>query len=270
MVYGHSAGGHLAACMVATDWKALDADAPADLVPAGYAISGVFDLAPLLQLSHQRRTSSSTRPRRGACRRCIWPVPARPRARRGGRRRTNSSEFLRQSKTIADAWRQSKASRRATRRSPAPNHFTVLDPLTDPQQRDDATRRRARARRQFAVRFRTSSASANATVSAAPTTTTTTRTHLRAGSRARGARRQARRRWYRPSAPASAASSPRLGDEHDRGGEAVQAGDEILRHVGASGNRRRSRARTRRAAACRRRRRNSRRRTRPAAAAAGW
>ena len=40
MVYGHSAGGHLAACMVATDWKALDPNAPADLVPAGYAISG--------------------------------------------------------------------------------------------------------------------------------------------------------------------------------------------------------------------------------------
>ena len=28
MVYGHSAGGHLAACMVATDWKKLDPKAP--------------------------------------------------------------------------------------------------------------------------------------------------------------------------------------------------------------------------------------------------
>ena len=46
MVYGHSAGGHLAACMVATDWKKLDPKAPADLVPAGYSISGLFDLAP--------------------------------------------------------------------------------------------------------------------------------------------------------------------------------------------------------------------------------
>jgi arylformamidase len=42
-VYGHSAGGHLAACMVAQDWKAFASDAPADLVPAAYAISGVFD-----------------------------------------------------------------------------------------------------------------------------------------------------------------------------------------------------------------------------------
>ncbi|CAN0479674.1 unnamed protein product, partial [Phaeothamnion confervicola] len=51
MVSGHSAGGHLAACMVATDWKKLDAGAPADLVPAGYAISGLYDLSPLLHLA---------------------------------------------------------------------------------------------------------------------------------------------------------------------------------------------------------------------------
>ena len=48
MVYGHSAGGHLAACMMATDWPKLDPTAPADLIPAGYAISGVFDLTALV------------------------------------------------------------------------------------------------------------------------------------------------------------------------------------------------------------------------------
>ena len=48
MVYGHSAGGHLSACMVATDWKKLDPKAPADLVPAGYSVSGLFDLGPLM------------------------------------------------------------------------------------------------------------------------------------------------------------------------------------------------------------------------------
>ncbi len=51
MVYGHSAGGHLAACMVATDWSKFAPDAPADLVPSGYAISGVYDLSPLVPLS---------------------------------------------------------------------------------------------------------------------------------------------------------------------------------------------------------------------------
>ena len=38
--YGHSAGGHLAACLLATDWRALGADVPRDLVPSGCAISG--------------------------------------------------------------------------------------------------------------------------------------------------------------------------------------------------------------------------------------
>ena len=51
MVFGHSAGGHLTACMVATDWKKIASDAPADLVPSGYAISGVFDLTPLTKVS---------------------------------------------------------------------------------------------------------------------------------------------------------------------------------------------------------------------------
>jgi arylformamidase len=37
--------------MVATDWASLYPKAPADLVPAGYAISGVFDLAPLVGIS---------------------------------------------------------------------------------------------------------------------------------------------------------------------------------------------------------------------------
>ena len=38
MVFGHSAGGHLSACMLATDWKKFDPKAPLDLVPAAYSI----------------------------------------------------------------------------------------------------------------------------------------------------------------------------------------------------------------------------------------
>ena len=42
MVYGHSAGGHLAACMVATDWKKLDPEG------AGRSRAGrLFDLRPV-------------------------------------------------------------------------------------------------------------------------------------------------------------------------------------------------------------------------------
>src|SRR4051794_12274852 len=51
MVFGHSAGGHLAAAMVATDWQSLYPKAPADLVATAYSISGLFDLTPLLHVA---------------------------------------------------------------------------------------------------------------------------------------------------------------------------------------------------------------------------
>ena len=44
-VSGSSAGGHLVAMVMATDWSAFGA--PADLVKGGCAVSGVFDLEPL-------------------------------------------------------------------------------------------------------------------------------------------------------------------------------------------------------------------------------
>ena len=51
VVSGHSAGGHLAACLLATDWRSIDAALPQDLVKAAYAISGLFDLGPLVKTS---------------------------------------------------------------------------------------------------------------------------------------------------------------------------------------------------------------------------
>jgi len=51
VVSGHSAGGHLAACMLATDWAAFDASLPKNLVSAAYTISGLFDLPPLVGTS---------------------------------------------------------------------------------------------------------------------------------------------------------------------------------------------------------------------------
>ena len=48
-VSGHSAGGHLTAAMLCTDWTARGR--PAGLVKGGTAISGIFDLAPLMETS---------------------------------------------------------------------------------------------------------------------------------------------------------------------------------------------------------------------------
>lgn len=128
LVSGHSAGGHLAAAMVATDWPSLYPKAPADLVPAGFAISGVFDLTPLTGLTMNQDFRLDTEEARRISP-LFWPVaPGRILDASVGD--LESSEFKRQSRTVADAWRQAKAE---TRYAEFPgNHFTVIDALFDP------------------------------------------------------------------------------------------------------------------------------------------
>jgi len=128
MVAGHSAGGHLTACMVATDWKALAPDAPADLVPAGYAISGVFDLTPLVHVS-QNQDLRLDEASAHAVSPLYWDVPA-GRSLDAVVGALESSEFLRQSRIIAEAWRQGMVDTRYEE-LPGANHFTVVDPLED-------------------------------------------------------------------------------------------------------------------------------------------
>ncbi|WP_422005083.1 alpha/beta hydrolase [Pyruvatibacter mobilis] len=49
VVSGSSAGGHLTAMMLATDWVALGPDLPAHLLKGGASISGLHDLEPFLR-----------------------------------------------------------------------------------------------------------------------------------------------------------------------------------------------------------------------------
>lgn len=44
---GHSAGGHLTAMMMATDWPSLYPDSPLNMIKSGVPISGLFDLEPM-------------------------------------------------------------------------------------------------------------------------------------------------------------------------------------------------------------------------------
>jgi arylformamidase len=129
MVYGHSAGGHLAACLLATDWRALSSDVPRDLVPAACAISGVFDLTPLTEVSmNQDLRLDPAEAERVSPQ--FWPPPA-------GHTidvvvgAAESSEFLRQSASFAEAWQKGGVDARYEAVAGA-NHFTVIDPLSDP------------------------------------------------------------------------------------------------------------------------------------------
>ena len=130
LVFGHSAGGHLAACMLATDWKALAPDAPADLVPAAYSISGLFDLAPLVGVAMNADLRLDAEEARRVSP-LFWPPPVgRPFDAVVGA--LESSEFLRQSSVIAETWGKAGV---VTRYEAVPqtNHFTVLDAFTDPE-----------------------------------------------------------------------------------------------------------------------------------------
>jgi arylformamidase len=129
LVCGHSAGGHLTAAMVATDWQKLWPKVPQDLVPVGYAISGVFDLTPLTKTSMNQdfklddQTARQISP-------IFWPVP-KGRSLDAAVGDLETSEFKRQSRSMADVWRQGQAE---TRYGELPgNHFTVIDGLADPK-----------------------------------------------------------------------------------------------------------------------------------------
>jgi arylformamidase len=128
LVYGHSAGGHLAAAMLATDWRALDPTVPAGLVPAAYSVSGVFDLTPLIGAS----MNQDLRLDADAARRVsplFWPAPA-GRALDSVVGACESAEFLRQARIIVDAWGNAGVTTRHAEIA-GKNHFTVCDALSD-------------------------------------------------------------------------------------------------------------------------------------------
>lgn len=129
-VVGHSAGGHLAACLIATDWPSLDPTAPPNLVPAAYSISGLFDLAPFTQIAINADLKLDDKSAR-ALSPLLWAAPAGLLfdAVVGSE---ESAEYHRQSKTIAGEWAK-KGTRTRYGEIVGANHFTALDPLSDPQ-----------------------------------------------------------------------------------------------------------------------------------------
>ena len=128
-VFGHSAGGHLAAMMLACYWQQVDAALPSDLVTHALSISGLFDLDPL------RRAPSFQADLRLTPEDALRASPACLPAPRLGRLDAvvggdESSEFLRQNALIRDAWGEGRVP--VCEALPGLNHFSVLDDLVTP------------------------------------------------------------------------------------------------------------------------------------------
>lgn len=99
LAMGHSAGGHLAACLLSTDWTARGL--PERIVPAALSVSGLFDLAPLVRTSVNAalRLDAAEAARLSPV---AWPAPGLPlHAAVGGE---EGVEYIRQSRAIAEAW----------------------------------------------------------------------------------------------------------------------------------------------------------------------
>jgi arylformamidase len=130
VISGHSAGGHLAACMLATDWPAYDASLPPDLVIAAYTISGLFDLVPLVDTSINKALRLDYAAAKAASP-LFWKSP-----RRGSLDAVvganESAEYFRQSRTMVETWGAAGVATRFGEVADA-NHFTAIAPLADPK-----------------------------------------------------------------------------------------------------------------------------------------
>ena len=100
-VSGHSAGGHLVAMLMATDWTAFGL--PADVVKAGIGISGLYDLEPisLCYLNDVLRLSREDAHAHSPIH--LTPTHAGPLLLPLGAK--EGPEYLRQSEEMAAAWR---------------------------------------------------------------------------------------------------------------------------------------------------------------------
>lgn len=129
-VSGHSAGGHLAAVMMATDWPAFGSGLPADLVKSGCAISGIYDLEPI-RLGFMQETLKFT-PQDVSD---FSPITLNAATGApltvavGG---DETGEFIRQSEDFAPVWRKAGLDC-SLMVLPGMNHFTILGEFADPE-----------------------------------------------------------------------------------------------------------------------------------------
>ena len=130
-VVGHSAGGHLAAMMLACDWSVFGADLSPNLVRQSVSISGLFDLAAIQQTPFLQSSLQLTDTQVQQASPAHWPAPRVV----GGRGQLvavvggdESSEFLRQNELIQQAWGPEVVP--VCESLPGLNHFSALEAMT--------------------------------------------------------------------------------------------------------------------------------------------
>ena len=126
VVVGHSAGGHLAAAMLATEWSRFPG-VPSDLVRSAYALSGVFDPAPLIgtSLNEALKLDSASARAVDLIRGRTPPASATMVAAVGAE---ESAEFIRQGLALAAAWSGAGVKAECVV-IPNANHFTIVDEM---------------------------------------------------------------------------------------------------------------------------------------------
>src|SRR6185436_8113949 len=125
-VSGHSAGGHLTAMMMAALWPAFDARLPKDLFKGGLAISGIYDLRPLVQAAWLNADLHLDEAAALKASPAFLPPATRAPVMTcvGG---DESSEFRRQNALLGERWRIA-----GDIAMPGTHHFSVLDGLAAP------------------------------------------------------------------------------------------------------------------------------------------
>ncbi len=126
-VAGHSSGAHLAAMMMAAIWPIYEPDLPKNLFKGGLALSGLYDLRPLVGLANLQNDLRLDE--EGALK--VSPAYLPPATRAPvftSVGELESPEFKRQNSLLAQRWKSLVAEN-----LPAPglNHFTILDALAD-------------------------------------------------------------------------------------------------------------------------------------------
>ncbi len=126
-VSGHSAGGHMTATALLTEW-AKGYALPRDVVKGGVSISGLFDLTPLRHsfLQPDLRLDPASVQRNSPLF-CIRYVTAPLLITYGG---DETSEFCRQSEDFLSAW-MAAGNKARSHAQPGRNHFTAITDFVD-------------------------------------------------------------------------------------------------------------------------------------------